>query len=452
MHRILKHVYLQLAGAKEFNDTLSGRFSVPNATVVGQEPCKDKSVLNNRGINDEATKRLKTGVAAMMGNYAHHQNTHVDVYFALPASHVFRMLLSKTLSGHFFRGQYFKHRFENAIEAKTEATEHLRLAATQGSQEPAEAAQARHIDKHPEFRPHLVSTNLSMFGNEYDLNRRAGESTFHYFLTAGTQLSLSTDMMLRRLLFDQDKEHIDKQNDETLMTHLVATMNKYVDVGCLVQVLLPREHVDTLMYLSYEYGKPADMLPSVFFSDIKGSLAQLSNKVDDACVNATTLQARLVMSKRFADLAKNDAIRFQFLLNRTSDSDFISDVERCALMIKNTTVVKNSEYYMRRIKAADVNSVWNHEQSSIKISHPTDLVLVSGMQKEIDRLLTQPKQQFIADLYKPTTVTIDKHEFIGLPHDIPKDNPAHLLVWLTEDEDRFARLQDALQGIMEFIQ
>lgn len=108
------------------------------------------------------------------------------------------------------------------------------------------------IDHDPRIRNVLLSVNLSLFGNTGDL----GESTISYF-SEGTSINSPYGRnprpfvagILADLGLIVDPEFIDE---------LAALYEKYLvsDTGSLLQIFIPKDKVNTYVYLSLPYGVP----------------------------------------------------------------------------------------------------------------------------------------------------------------------------------------------------
>lgn len=107
------------------------------------------------------------------------------------------------------------------------------------------------IDKRPEYRSHLISTNLSLFGNEFFSDK--GESTLNYYLNKASQLSYDLNTLLDEFLF---KYYIKlKFNKKTFIINMLEKIND-IEYSTIYQILIPKDSIEKYTYLSYEYGKP----------------------------------------------------------------------------------------------------------------------------------------------------------------------------------------------------
>jgi hypothetical protein len=113
-----------------------------------------------------------------------------------------------------------------------------------------------HIDKNSSYRKYLISTNMTLFGNEY-LND-TGESTYDYWIKAATQLVYNLTDIIKNI-FVYYKDIINENYKNEFIDKLNNLHDKYLKIhnkGIIYQVLIPDELVNKYVFLSIEYGRP----------------------------------------------------------------------------------------------------------------------------------------------------------------------------------------------------
>jgi len=111
-------------------------------------------------------------------------------------------------------------------------------------------------DSYRQIASQMISVNLALFGNHTHL----GECTFSYFLSNKSANTKSLYFVLEPIFscYSLDKKYI--KHLEALSKELTSS------TGNLMQIFIPMDKVDQLVYLSEPYGKPYKkcIYPSVY--------------------------------------------------------------------------------------------------------------------------------------------------------------------------------------------
>lgn len=106
------------------------------------------------------------------------------------------------------------------------------------------------FNNQPDVQPYLLAINLALFGNM----GRHDSNTFYFFLIAHSSVVPSSDKLLDFILSALIKNSTKKQEISNKILpkikDLVSTIKTQVNVGNIIQILIPKNMVDEVVYLS----------------------------------------------------------------------------------------------------------------------------------------------------------------------------------------------------------
>ncbi|MFZ5954469.1 MAG: hypothetical protein ACOYT8_05225 [Candidatus Dependentiae bacterium] len=164
-------------------------------------------------------------------------------------------------------------------------------------------------DKKPDISCHLISANLSIFGNE----TRNGENSLFYFLTNYSSSLNDLKKIITELFI---KLNIDQNHVDKVINTYKPLFNKS-NYGLMQQIFIPKNLVDSCVYLSEPFGIPyKEQIDKNTFDTVKrmhtkiSSILELYQKEPEALNKSTwykwftlseshlmKMQARILMTK-----------------------------------------------------------------------------------------------------------------------------------------------------------
>ncbi len=163
-----------------------------------------------------------------------------------------------------------------------------------------------YLDKHTEIYDHdeltrsrMISVNLSLFGNHYNF----GECTFGYFLTNTSVCWISLYNRLEPIFehYQLDKKYISELTD--LTSYLTSA------TGNILQICIPHDKVDELVYLSKACGPPYNnVILNEHYDHSKKRHTSIKPLIEHMCKNPHAIddlnfwQARLMFFDPMLDM------------------------------------------------------------------------------------------------------------------------------------------------------
>ena len=357
--------YIQTESDKDKTKLTPLEKSVYNAFDKKTITNENIKVCNNKKlITKERNSRfpdIETHIKSMYSNFTEIvPDNMLDLYYSIPMRMFTISYIAHILDGddvNFLRSKKFVSPFTDASDLLD------KMKRIIFSNKPLKADQYQ-IDKNPLYRPFLISTNLSLFGNEYGGNE--GESSFDYYIKGGTQLRYNLNDILRYIFFKQYP--ILKYKWFNIIISVFNEMNivrgpmipsynnnfpgEPADTGVMMQVLIPKKHINDFTYISYEYGIPVfpdgDVKVSDYISKtvdekiscimsardkFKELVPYKSQLNRDECLKINSIQARIVVT---ANLLKNKEVKVNYRYSNESIMDqCIEKLKRIADIMKD---------------------------------------------------------------------------------------------------------------------
>ena len=135
-------------------------------------------------------------------------------------------------------------------------------------------------DEQKDIRKHLLSVNLSLFGNTTKKGILGGECTLDYFLTNDSMLKNPSKKLLENFFTTHNISQI-------YLPEIILLQENLTSHGNLIQICIPKKDIDFYAYTSYPAGIPAEWP----LSDILDNYPSQTN-----LINNHYLQARIVLS------------------------------------------------------------------------------------------------------------------------------------------------------------
>nr|QBK89452.1 MAG: hypothetical protein LCMiAC02_05470 [Mimivirus LCMiAC02] len=338
----------QFGGARELKDLLVKYKDLDkNITIQNIKICIDKK-LDTKDI------RLKSGQISMTRNMFQYfmdkyslNGDKFDLYYSIPlkifVGNYIQQKIEKS-DGYFLRGPKFPFKYENATEFLNDIKPLMQETNKKSSD-------YFHIDKNKNYRPHLISTNIALFGNDY--YSEMGESTYDYFLQSATQITSSLKYILSDFLFINYP--IIKYKYIHILVDKIKELEKKIKTGVLVQALLPKNTIDEYAYLCYEYGKPLflnnNYTKKYFEMPVEKRLQFVINKTndlnlsklsfyknvffkenDEKCKKHNNIQARIVISKK---LVQDQDIKINYFIEEPRVLNSINSIINTMVLDKD---------------------------------------------------------------------------------------------------------------------
>ena len=140
-------------------------------------------------------------------------------------------------------------------------------------------------DENKKIRKHLLSVNLSLFGNIHWSGKSAGECSAAYFFSNQSAYEKSTKELLENFLSNYSVP-------KSYLQQIILMQEDIARHGNLIQICIPKKGVDFHAYTSQSLGVPIDI-------PLSAILERYPNQKDFEGVNY--LQARIVLSSGILD-------------------------------------------------------------------------------------------------------------------------------------------------------
>jgi hypothetical protein len=213
------------------------------------------------GRPDAKTQPHKDLLQAAIGREAQHADTHVAFYHAQPpemriAQDVYKRLYEKQNGVQVSEDFHFM-RFPGPDGSEFKQYEHVNTFV-----EAAMQKQGLINDHTTEVRANVVAANLALHGNF----GHPGEETFGYFWRGESPFLSSTGRAIgRNTIHPEVERHMESYHEKfgfptnglQRFLEQAGKLNQTSE-GSILQVLVPKERVDELAYLSHAHGLPRD--------------------------------------------------------------------------------------------------------------------------------------------------------------------------------------------------
>lgn len=358
-------------GYREFVDSLDEFSDNPilenNYTLNSIKFCNEYSIFNNDSPvnyrNAFVINNTRNMISFFMKNIIS-TNIKNDFYYSLPlrifiVNYITYKVQGKTVNLLRSNDFFFKHLLisPNALHFVDHVDKLIQDAVKEGLEGPELSAKTK-IDSNL-YRPYLISTNLSLFGNEYVFD--PGESTYDYWIKGATQTSSS----LKKLLDDLLPLDLNVTLTEEFYVNINKLYDKYSNEikSVMYQVLIPDELVNLYTYISVEYGRPLILNPLEFLNkniedkkiDIIRSITDMNDekygtvynsmmkvvekyasREDANCTIPTIIQSRIFITP---SLVNDENIKVFFYLSGSKDSNdtFMGELDK----LINETILSN---------------------------------------------------------------------------------------------------------------
>ena len=152
-------------------------------------------------------------------------------------------------------------------------------------------------DQDKKIRKHLLSVNLSLFGNIHWSGRNAGECSADYFFRNISAYEKSSKELLESFLFNHNFP-------KNYLQQIILMQEDIARHGNLIQICIPKKGIDFYAYTSQPLGRPTGIPLSTI-------LARYPNQNDFNKIYC--LQARIVLSSGVLD-PKSGVKMYQYSL------------------------------------------------------------------------------------------------------------------------------------------
>jgi hypothetical protein len=376
-----KYKYMQLknliGGYKEFIDIhdkyIKNVLLSNNYTLTTIKSCESLSVYTNDNpkskLRNENTTNITKGILSYFMNNILKTGIKNDLYFSLPLRIFILNYIIFKIEGKNVNLLRSKKLFNNPDILKLNDAQSFTSRiigkikeAIKTKTDPYDISQETKIDNIDSYRNILISTNLSIFGNEYHFD--TGESTYDYWLKNASQTFDDFNTLLKkRLPYKITEEFMQNVNN------LYGNYSQKFKQGIFYQVLFPDDKINKYTFISVEYGRPlpdispldlinrnldgktqiiSDSIKSMNeangFGSVYKSMINLVNKYEkdnNTCYIPTTVQSRILITP---EIVNDDTIKVFFYLSDNQDfnTDFLSKLDE----LINKEITNNKENFI----------------------------------------------------------------------------------------------------------